>query len=123
MRIRESTIPYMCSPSSRHGRQENVVTFCATKSKDVARPSRHRALPDWIVTGKEPVPLLQSFQSQALTTQIHSYIMSLIDGKRTIGDMAKILEQQKLMTQKEAEPAIRQFLTRMYDDSQRNSGF
>ncbi|MDX1404856.1 MAG: hypothetical protein R3192_09970 [Woeseiaceae bacterium] len=123
MRIRESTIPYMCSPSSRHGRQENVVTFCARKSNEVARPPRHRALPDWIVTGKQPVPLLQSFQSQALTTQIHSYIMSLIDGKRTIGDMAKILEQQKLMTQKEAEPAIRQFLTRMYDDSQRNSGF
>ena len=37
--------------------------------------------------------------------------------------MAKIMEQQKLMTQKEAEAAIRNFLTRMYDDSQRNSGY
>jgi aminopeptidase-like protein len=75
------------------------------------------------VTGKEPVPLLQSFRSQALSTQIYSYIMSLIDGKRTIADIAKILEQQKLMTKEEAEPAIRTFLIRMYDDSQRNSGF
>jgi hypothetical protein len=49
--------------------------------------------------------------------------MALIDGKRTIADMAKILEQQKLMTRKEAEPALRTFLSRMFDDSQRNSGF
>lgn len=119
----EETIPYMCSPASRHGRQETVFTFSATKTDDVAAPARHKALPDWIVTGKEPVPLLQSFRSQALSTQIYSYIMSLIDGKRTIPDMAKILEQQKLMTKEEAEPAIRTFLIRMYDDSQRNSGF
>lgn len=57
------------------------------------------------------------------STQICSYVMSLMDGKRTISDMAKILEQQKLMTRQEAEPAIRTFLMRMYDDSQRNSGF
>ncbi len=120
---RETTMPYMCSPASRHGRHETVFTFAATKTGDVDAPARHKALPDWIVTGKEPVPLLQSFRSQALSTQVYSYIMSLIDGKRTIADMAKILEQQKLMTQQEAEPAIRTFLTRMYDDSQRNSGF
>ena len=119
----EQTIPYMCSPASRHGRQETVFTFAASKTGDVNSPARHKALPDWIVTGKEPVPLLQSFRSQAMSTQIHSYIMSLIDGKRTIADIAMILEQQKLITQEEAEPAIRTFLTRMYDDSQRNSGF
>lgn len=119
----EETIPYMCSPASRHGRQESVFTFAATKNKKVKAPARHKALPDWIVTGKEPVPLTQSFKNQAMSTQIYSYIMSLINGKRTIGDIAAMLEQQKLMTKAEAEPAIRTFLTRMYDDSQRNSGF
>jgi hypothetical protein len=49
--------------------------------------------------------------------------MSLIDGRRSIKDMAKLLEQQKLMSRSEAEPAIRNFLTRMYEDSQRQSGF
>jgi len=119
----EQSIPYMCSPASRHGRQETVFTFSASKSENVKSPARHKALPDWIVTGKEPVPLLQSFRSQAMSTQIYGFIMSLIDGKRTIGDMAQVLEQQKLMTRQEAEPAIRTFLTRMYDDSERNSGF
>jgi len=34
-----------------------------------------------------------------------------------------ILEQQKLMTKEEAVPVLRNFFTRMHDDSQRNSGF
>ncbi|MEX1267084.1 MAG: hypothetical protein WEA08_09175, partial [Woeseia sp.] len=81
------------------------------------------ALPDWLVTGREPVPLLPSFQTQAMSTKIYAFIMSLIDGKRSIADMAKVLDQQQLMTRAEALPAIRNFLTRMYDDSQRQAGF
>ncbi|MDH3614590.1 MAG: hypothetical protein OEU90_13305 [Gammaproteobacteria bacterium] len=121
--VSEATIPYMCSPASRHGRQEKVFTFSAYKERDAEQPPRYRALPDWIVTGKEPVPLSPSFRSQAMTTQIYSFIMSLIDGKRTLKDMAVILSKQKLMTREEAEPAIRSFLTKMYDDSQKQSTF
>ena len=121
--VAEATIPYMCSPASRHGRQEKVFSFSAFKERDAASPARHRALPDWIVTGKEPVPLSQSFRTQAMTTQIYSFIMSLIDGKRTLKDMAVILEKQKLMTRDEAEAAIRSFLTQMYDDAQKQTGF
>lgn len=121
--VSEATIPYMCSPASRHGRQERVFSFSAYKERSVDAPPRHRALPDWIVTGKAPVPLTQAFRSQAMTTQIYSFMMSLIDGKRSIQDMAVVLEKQKLMTRAEAEPAIRSFLTRMYDDAQKQSGF
>ncbi len=119
--VSEATIPYMCSPASRHGRQEKVFTFSAYMERRVEPPARHRALPDWIVTGKEPVPLSPSFRTQAMSTQIYSFIMSLIDGKRTLQDMAVVLEKQKLMSREEAEPAIRSFLTRMYDDSKKPS--
>jgi ubiquinone/menaquinone biosynthesis C-methylase UbiE/uncharacterized protein YbaR (Trm112 family) len=121
--VSQKTIPYMCSPASRHGRREKVFSFSAYKERGVQKPERHKALPDWIVTGKEPVPLSPSFRTQAMTTQIYSFIMSLIDGKRSIKEMAIVLEKQKLMSKEEAEPAIRSFRTRMYDDSQRQSGF
>lgn len=121
--VAEATIPYMCSPASRHGRREKVFTFSAYKERGVDRPARHKALPDWLVTGKDPVPQSPSFRTQAMTTQIYSFMMSLIDGKRSIQDMALVLEKQKLMTREEAEPAIRSFLTKMYDDSQAQSGF
>ncbi len=119
----EATIPYMCSPASRHGRREKVFTFAAYKERDADRPARHRALPDWIVTGKEPVPLTPSFRTQAMTTQIYSFMMSLIDGKRSIEDMAAVLESQRLMPREEAVPAIRTFLTRMLDDSRKPRGY
>jgi len=119
--VAEATIPYMNSPASRHGRQERVFSFSACKERPVDKPPRHSALPDWIVTGKDPVPLTSSFRQQAMTTQIYSFIMSLIDGKRSIQDMAVVLEKQKLMTAEEAEAAIRSFMTRMYDNSKRQS--
>ncbi|MGI9293937.1 MAG: class I SAM-dependent methyltransferase [Pseudomonadales bacterium] len=121
--VSEATIPYMCSPASRHGRQERVFTFSAYKERDADKPARHRALPDWIVTAKEPVPLSPSFRTQAMTTQVYSFMMSLIDGKRTINEMAIILEKQKLMSKEEAVPALRNFFTKMYDDSQKQTGF
>jgi ubiquinone/menaquinone biosynthesis C-methylase UbiE/uncharacterized protein YbaR (Trm112 family) len=121
--VSQATIPYMNSPASRHGRQERVFSFSAYKERNIRKPERHKALPDWIVTGKEPVPLSPSFRQQAMTTQIYSFIMSLIDGKRSIKDMAIVLENQKLMTREEAEPAIRSFMTKMHDDSKRQSGF
>jgi uncharacterized protein YbaR (Trm112 family) len=120
--VSQATIPYMCSPASRHGRREKVFTFSAYKEREARRIGRHRALPDWIVTGKEPVPLTRSFRTQAMTTQIYAFIMSLIDGKRSIEEMAGILEKQQLMTREEAVPAIRSFLTKMYDDAQRQTG-
>lgn len=121
--VSQATIPYMDSPASRHGRQERVFTFSTYKDRAVSKPERHRALPDWIVTGKEPVPLSPAFRQQAMTTQIYSFIMSLIDGKRSIKDMAVVLEKQKLMERDEAESAIRSFMTKMYDDANRQSGF
>ena len=121
--VSQATIPYMCSPASRHGRRERVFTFAAYKERKAGRPERHKALPDWIVTGDEPVPATPSFRQQAMTTQIYSFIMSLIDGKRSIRDMAAILEKQRLMSKEEAIPAIRSFMTKMYDDAQRQTGY
>ena len=66
---------------------------------------------------------MPQFQSQALSTRIHAFIMSLIDGKRSLKDMATVMEDQQLMTKAEAEQAIRGFLIKMYDEAQRGRGY
>ncbi len=119
----ESNVPYMQSPSSRHGRVERVVTFHTRKQKKIAKPKRYHALPDWIAKGDTAVPLLPSFQMQAMATRIHAFIMALIDGKRSVKEMALVLEQQRLMPREEAEPAIRAFLTKMYEEKLRHPNF
>lgn len=120
--IIERAIPYLASPASRHARREEVVVWRADKARRVKPPARHEALPDWIVRGTEPVPLTAAFRTQAMTTRIHAFIMSLIDGRRSLKDMAKILAEQRLMTANEAEPALRSFLTKMHDDARRQVG-
>jgi SAM-dependent methyltransferase len=121
--VTEHEIPYLCSPASRHGRRERVVAWSAAKQHDVKKLPRYEALPDWIVRGTDPVPLTESFRVQAMSTRIHAFIMSLIDGRRTLKDIAKLIVEQRLMEQHEAEPAIRAFLIKMYDDSRRGASY
>jgi SAM-dependent methyltransferase/uncharacterized protein YbaR (Trm112 family) len=122
-RVSEAEIPYLCSPASRHGRRERVVSWCADKAEDIKKVPRHEALPDWLVRGEDPVPLLEPFRVQAVSTRVHAFIMALIDGRRTLRDIAKVLVEQRLMNEHEAEPAIRSFLIKMYEDSRRGTSY
>jgi hypothetical protein len=117
---RDAAIPYMSSPASRHARTETVLSWSARKHHDTGRLARHQALPEWLVRGRDPVPRLHHFRDQATATRIHAYILSLIDGRRSIADMAATLEQQRLMSRADAEPAIRQFMMTLYEDSLRD---
>lgn len=119
----ETTIDYLCSPASRHGRREQVVTISATKAAEATPLERHTALPDWLVQSNLAVPLLSSFETQAMSTRIHAFVMSLIDGKRSIAEMAKLMEEQQLMPQTEADAAIRGFLIKMYDESRSDTRY
>lgn len=47
---------------------------------------------------------------QAAASRIHGYVLGLIDGRRSIRDIARLLEEQWLMNRAEAEATVRQFL-------------
>ena len=115
----DTPMPYLCSPASRHGRREQVLGWSTIKRQSVPAPPRHEALPDWIVRGKDPVPLLDSFRQQALSSRIRAFTLSLIDGRRSLQDMAQAFVNEKLMSYEEAEAAIRASLIRMYEASRR----
>ena len=121
--VREETLPYMRSPASRHSRLETVVAWCARKAQSVPPPEEHSSLPEWLVHADRPVPLLEDFKVQAISTRIHAFLMSLIDGKRSVRDMARVLVEQRLMAPQDAEPSVRKFLARMYEDSRRRAGY
>lgn len=115
---RDTKIPYMCSPASRHGREETVLSWSAKKSSHIRKLARHSSLPEWIVRGKEPIPAIEHFRVAAMSTRIHAHIMSLIDGRRSITDIAAVLEEQRLMPANEAEASIRGLLIKLFDESQ-----
>jgi len=123
IRVDERDIPYLSSPASRHARRERIVSWSARKQRDIKKVPRHHALPEWIVRGADAVPLDDAFRSQAAATRIQAFLMSMIDGRRSIKDMAKLVVEQRLMTAEEAEPALRSFFIKMYDDSRRGTSY
>ena len=118
--IGEQSISYMASPASRHARLETVVTWCARKHSAATMLPEEGVLPEWLVASDRPVPQLDEFKVQAAATRIHAFLMALIDGRRSVRDMARMLVEQRLMAPEDAEAAVRSFLTRMYEDSRRS---
>ncbi len=117
--IATRSIPYMDSPSSRHARTEEVIAWAAHKDAHIKRTTRYEALPDWLVRGQSPVPLTQGVRTQTTTTQVHAFLLSLIDGKRSLQDIAKIAAAKQLVPAHEAEATIRNFLIKMADEGRR----
>jgi hypothetical protein len=120
---REARMPYLSSPASRHARQESVITFCARKEREMPAPERGRELPEWLRRSDLPVPPLPQFRAQALSSRVYAFLLAMIDGERSIRDMARLMEQQQLMKAEDAEPAIRRFLARALDDPGRRPAF
>lgn len=115
--VREDTLPYMRSPASRHSRLENVVTWVARKVGPPGDQPRTRALPDWLLSPQLPVPRTRAFEMQAVSSRIHAFMLALINGERSMQDMAQLIVEQKLMPADEAEEHVRLFLTRLHEDS------
>ena len=119
---RETALPYMRSPASRHARVETVITLPAVKCRDVAPPPPP-ARPEWLERVDVPVPALSAFREQSLSTRVYAFIMAMIDGRRSVRDMALLMEEQRLMPAADAETAIRGFLARMHADAERRANF
>jgi uncharacterized protein YbaR (Trm112 family) len=118
--IGEERMPYMCSPASRHARLETVLAWCARKDAAAPAPLAGTRLPEWLVMSDRPVPQLEDFKVHAVATRIHAFLMALIDGRRSIHDMARMVVEQRLMTEEDAEPAVRRFLARLYEDGRKS---
>jgi hypothetical protein len=113
----EAAAPYLCSPASRHCRTESVVTFAATKLAEVEAAAPARRTPAWLERTDLPVPLAPALAGRQLELRVLSYVASLVDGRRSVRDVARVLVEQRLMAPEEAEPTVRAFLARLHEES------
>ena len=110
-------LPYLQSPLNRGKRYELVHTLIAQRTEAKVNTEAEPVMPSWLHHPTEIVPLSEEFRTQLTTTRIHAFIMGLIDGKRSIDDMAKVLEEQRLMPQQQGVAAVRQFLSTMHQEA------
>jgi hypothetical protein len=115
---REMQMPYMRSPASRHARVESTVSWVTRKAGAATSQPRSRELPVWLQRADQPVPRTRAFEMQAVSSRLNAFLLALINGERSMRDMAAMIVQQKLMAPEEAEHAVRRFLTRLHEDSE-----
>jgi hypothetical protein len=58
-----------------------------------------------------------------VAARVHAFLMSLIDGRRSVRDIAKLMTEQSLLGRDEAEGTIRSFLIKMFEDSRRGTTY
>jgi hypothetical protein len=121
--LRETTMPYMRSPASRHSRLEHTVTWVTDKVAAAAEQPRQKQLPDWLVQADKPVPRTRAFEVQQVSSRVHAFLLALINGERSMRDMARVLVEQRLMSPQEAEPSVRLFLARLHEESETRTTF
>ena len=115
--VHEEQQPYLASPASRQARLERVVTFSARVMRRVAVPEARRHAPAWLDRADRPLPLSPQLESHALALRVQGYIASLVDGRRSLADVATLLVRERLLPPDEALPAVRAFMQRLYADA------
>ena len=110
-------LPYLHSPDDRHKRLELTYTQLARRTAaSVDTPNQAPPLPRWLSKTDQPVPRSDGFVSQITSTRVHAFILGLIDGQRSIKDIASVMEEQQLMPAREAVVAVQQILRVMYNE-------
>jgi ubiquinone/menaquinone biosynthesis C-methylase UbiE/uncharacterized protein YbaR (Trm112 family) len=105
--------PYLASPASRHARLEDVVAFAACKEREAA-PIRRDSMPAWASDPTRPIALLPAVTARTLALRVEGYIASLVDGRRSLDDIARQLAADRLLPADEAVGLARAFLLRLH---------
>jgi SAM-dependent methyltransferase/uncharacterized protein YbaR (Trm112 family) len=109
-------VPYLASPASRHGRSEEVVTFAVTKTGEATERAATGA-PGWLEDVRRPVPLSEGVARRALALRVEGYVASLVDGQRSITDIAARLVHERLLLPDEAVGLVQDYLRRLARDA------
>lgn len=120
--LREATIPYMRSPASRHARLETVVNWSARKRASVPDVAPRR-LPDWLSDSEVPVPRTAAIEFESVSSRVHAFLLALVNGERSVRDMAQLIVEQRLLPADEAEAAVRRFLRQTFEASEQRDQF
>jgi len=111
--MRDESLPYMRSPASRHSRIEEVLVFGATKQRRSPREPVPPAPPQWLADERQPVPRLPPLALAADASRIQAVVLALIDGQRSIEELARIVSEQRLLPEPQARSAVRGLLERL----------
>jgi N2227-like protein len=106
-------VPYFHSPVSGSRRTETVFQFVAEKTGDVAPVEIPDPLPPWVANPLLPVPITPALVALGKTSMFTTGVLSLIDGTRSIADVAQALGAAWGVEPGRLHDELRAFLARL----------
>jgi hypothetical protein len=110
-----TTIPYLQSPASAHGRVERAFSFSARKTADTEIPKRSQYLPKWLLESDQPIPDLDEFVVTSADHLLKAQILAAIDGRRTLDEIALFVAKHYGLQRSEAKGAVQRILIDLYE--------
>jgi uncharacterized protein YbaR (Trm112 family) len=83
-----SFVPYLSSPLKGQKREERVLSLSARKTAEAGDVGSAPASPDWVQDSSLPIPVTPALAAPAESLHRALEIMSLVDGKRSIAEIA-----------------------------------
>jgi hypothetical protein len=106
----DSELPYLKSPHHRGYRMETVFGFRAGKVSEKSPPPPRSSLPDYLLNPDLPVPLVREIAELKQKSMIFGTVSSWIDGKRSLRQLAGLLQSEYGIPGIDAELALKKFL-------------
>ena len=111
-----SSIEYLHSPLSAHGRSEKVFSFHARKVKNVVVPPKYEYLPEWVRNSTIPIPKHYEQELDASKHLLQAQVLSAIDGVKSIEQIGELVAKQYSLDINEATHAVRQIMIDHYEE-------
>lgn len=114
------SVSYLKSPHSAYGRTEDILSVCARKVAEASIPARPHYLPQWLIDTSVPVPAGNEIELRSSNHLLTAQILALIDGKKTISQIARKVARQYGLGLAETTHAVRQVLIGIWEEAGRN---
>jgi uncharacterized protein YbaR (Trm112 family) len=106
-------IPYLDSPISGSKRRDLVFRFAARKTGEAAAPEIPDPTPPWVSNPLTPIPITPALVALGRTSMFTTGVLSMIDGQRSIVDVARELAAAWGVEPARLQDELRAFLARL----------
>lgn len=108
-------IPYLQSPYSAVGRQDQVWLFAARKIKQAKRPPVFEYWPQWLNSLDQPIPLDDALRAFKVRAGIYASVLDHIDGQRSLNQVAALVARDFHMDSTQALAAVHSFFSNYFE--------
>jgi SAM-dependent methyltransferase len=112
-RVQRKRALYMQSPACTQGRTESVITFVAERGEAPARAAEPE-LPSWLENVALSVPRFAGMDGYAPPHPLFATVIGLVDGTRSIADIARALVERHNVPAEAATPGVQTCLREIW---------